>query len=52
MLTELSHIQEVALFYRSSDSHTKPVISYSQMSPLQRQLIQILDLQRFQATAP
>ena len=52
MLAELSHIQEVALFYRTPDSHTKPVISYSQMSPLQRQLIQVLDLQRFQATAP
>jgi transposase len=52
MLAELSEIQEVALFYRTPGSHTQPVISYSQMSPLQQQLLQVLDLQRFQAKAP
>jgi len=49
MLTELSQIKEVALFYRGPKSHTEPVISYSQMSPLQQQLVQALSLQRFQA---
>ncbi len=51
MLAELSQIQEVALFYRTPDSHTQPVISYSQMSTLQKQLLQVLDLQRFQVNA-
>ena len=51
MLAELSHIQEVALFYRTPGSHTPPVITYSQLSPLQQQLVQVLDLQRFQANA-
>ena len=51
ILTELSQIKEVALFYRSPKSRTKPVISYSQMSPLQQQLVQALNLQRFHADA-
>jgi transposase len=48
LFSELSQIKEVALFYRGPKSRTKPVISYSQMSPLQQQLVQVLDLQRFQ----
>jgi transposase len=51
MLTELSQIKEVALVYRGAKSHTEPVISYSRMSPLQQQLVQVLNLERFQANA-
>jgi hypothetical protein len=51
MLSELSQIKEVALFYRGPQSRTKPVISYSQMSPLQQQLLQALKLKRFQTDA-
>ena len=51
MLAQLSQIKEVALFYRGPKSHTGPVITYSQMSPLQKQMVQVLDLQRFRADA-
>jgi len=51
MLTELSQIKEVALLYRGTKSRTKPVISYSHMSPLQQQLVEVLNLRRFQADA-
>ena len=50
MLTELSQIKEVALVYRSPGSHAQPVISYSHLSSLQQQLLQAIDLQRFQVS--
>ena len=48
MLAELSKIQEVVLLYNGSPSQNQPIISYSQMSPLQQQLTQVLDLRRYQ----
>jgi transposase len=51
ILHTLAEIKEVALLYRAP-SNTKPVISYSQLSPLQQRLFQALRLDRFQSHSP
>jgi transposase len=45
----LEGIKEVALIYRDARSKTRPVITYSGLSPLQKRLVDALDLTRFQS---
>lgn len=45
----LEGIKEVALIYRDPRSKTRPVITYSGLSPLQKRLVDALDLTRFQS---
>lgn len=52
ILETLAGIKEVALIYRDPRSKTKPVITYSQLNPLQKRLFQVLQLDRFQASSP
>ncbi|MFQ5898624.1 MAG: IS1634 family transposase [Candidatus Methylomirabilia bacterium] len=49
MLETLSKIKEVVLIYRGPRSTTSPVISYSQLTPLQQRLFEALELHRFQS---
>jgi len=48
ILENLTQIQEIALVYRGPRSKTKPVITYSKLNAIQKQLIKTLDLKRFQ----
>lgn len=48
----LAGIKEVALIYRAPPSKTKPVISYTHLTPLQTRLSQALRLDRFQSHSP
>jgi len=50
ILAELSNIKEVALLYGGSRNQTQPVVTYSQMSPLQQRLVQLLNLERHQVS--
>src|SRR5713101_3430786 len=50
ILATLSRIKEVALIYRDVRSKTRPVITYSRLSPLQKRLVDALDLTRFQSS--
>jgi transposase len=52
ILETLAGIKEVALIYRAPPSKTKPVITYSQLTPLQTRLSQALRLDRFQSHSP
>ena len=52
ILQTLAGIKEVALLYRAAPRTTKPVISYSQLTPLQERLFHALRLDRFQPHAP
>jgi hypothetical protein len=45
----LGGIKEVALIYRTPRSKTAPVISYSQLTPLQKRLTKALNLDRFRS---
>ena len=45
----LEGIKEVALIYRDARSKTRPVITYSGLSPLQKRLLEALNLTRFQS---
>ena len=49
ILESLAQIKEVALLYRGPRSATRPVVSYSQLTPLQKRLMEALDLKRLQA---
>ena len=49
MFETLEDIKEVALVYRDARSKTRPVITYSRLSPLQQRVIAALDLARFQS---
>jgi transposase len=51
ILSTLSQIKEVALIYRGPGGRTLPVIAYTSLTPLQKRLIDTLDLRRFQAAA-
>src|SRR3990172_7584625 len=46
----LEGIKEVALIYRDARSKTRPVITYSQLSPLQKRVVDALALTRFQSS--
>ena len=46
----LEGIKEVALIYREARSKTRPVITYSRLSSLQKQLVDVLDLTRFHSS--
>ncbi len=48
ILETLEGVKEVALVYRNAPSKTRPVISYSRLTPLQQRLMHALDLKRFQ----
>lgn len=52
ILQTLAGIKEVALLYRGPRSKTRPVITYSQLTPLQQQLFHALSLDRFQSPSP
>ncbi len=52
ILQTLAGIKEVALLYRGPRSKTPPVITYSQLNPLQQQLFHALSLERFQSPSP
>ena len=52
ILQTLAGIKEVALLYRGPRSKTPPVITYSQLNPLQQQLFHALSLDRFQSPSP
>ncbi len=52
ILQTLAGIKEVALLYRGPRSKMHPVITYSQLTPLQRQLFRALSLERFQSHSP
>ena len=45
----LEGIKEVALIYRDARSKTRPVITYSRLSPLQKRVVDALALTRFQS---
>jgi transposase len=45
----LEGIKEVALIYRDARSTTRPVITYSRLSPLQKRVVDALALTRFQS---
>ena len=45
----LEGIKEVALIYRDPRSKTRPVITYSRLSPLQKRVVDALDLTRFRS---
>lgn len=45
----LEGIKEVALIYRDARSKTRPLIAYSRLSPLQKRVVDALDLTRFQS---
>jgi hypothetical protein len=45
----LEGIKEVALIYRDARSKTRPIIAYSRLSPLQKRVVDALDLTRFQS---
>ncbi len=47
ILSALSGIKEVALVHRDGHGKTVPVISHSKLTPLQKRLMEALDLQRF-----
>lgn len=51
IFSTLSKIKEVVLLYRGSASRTSPVISYTQLTSLQQQLLETLRLNRYSATA-
>lgn len=48
MFEALSKIKEVALVYRSAESKSKPVISYTHLNALQNNLVKALNLERYQ----
>jgi transposase len=45
----LEGIKEVALINRDARSKTRPIIAYSRLSPLQKRVVDALDLTRFQS---
>jgi transposase len=47
LLETLSKIKEVALFYRTAESKSKPVISYTHCNALQSNLIKALNLEQY-----
>ena len=49
MLETLSKVKEVVLIYRGPRSTTRPVVSYTKLTPLQKRLVESLHLERFQS---
>jgi len=46
ILSTLSEIKEVALYYRSKRSRTQPVIDLNEVTPEQERLLEVLNLRR------
>ena len=51
ILKNLSNVKEVVLTYPATRGKNKPVICYSKLTPLQKRLLHILDLRRFETAA-
>lgn len=49
MLQTLAKMKEVGLIYRGPRSTTRPVVSYSQLTPLQKRLWEALNLKHYQS---
>ena len=48
ILKTLSDIKEVVLLHRGARSVSNPVVSYTRLTPMQKSLVEVLGLKRFQ----